>query len=75
MKKYDYVIVGSGLFAGVLAKSAIEHNKRLSLIHIYKSIFKNCLRGSKCRGNKGRGGFYSGHERNRLAAVRRRCEN
>ena len=32
MKKYDYVIVGSGLFAGVFAKSAIEHNKRCLVV-------------------------------------------
>lgn len=32
MKKYDYVIVGSGLFAGVFAKSAVEHNKRCLVI-------------------------------------------
>lgn len=32
MKKYDYVIVGSGLFAGVFAKSAVEHNKKCLVI-------------------------------------------
>ena len=35
MKRYDYLIVGSGLFGAVFAHEAKEHGKRIGMESIY----------------------------------------
>ena len=46
MKKYDYLIVGAGLFGSVFAHEAVKHGKTCLVIDIRDHIGGNIHRGN-----------------------------
>ena len=43
MKKYDYILVGSGLYSGVFAWYAKQHGKSCLVVEKERSYWRKCL--------------------------------